>query len=511
MSVHPGQPESSGLDSTGVVGPQAFVLSPFLRDFLLTVLTSVATAVSLVGVSHILADQLTSSDFGAYGLARRLLAIVVPLSTVSMGVAIARQVARDVDGANRIDTLRAGVLVVLVSAWAVIALGWFSIDWWAPRVFGSHTYVAVGRAVLGLALATSVYSVAYAYLRGCERMVAANVAQLTCVALGPLMAAWWFAPRYGLAAVLYAMAALFALAILPLGRWALTSPWRPIRCVGRSLFRYGAGRVPGGLAFTALLAFAPLAAVQVSSLTDAGFVAAGQSILALSEGGITAFGLLLLPLASRYHAQDRIDYLRAAGMSDALAAVVHASLILATQLMIWADMLVHAWLGPEYAPVANIMRVMAAGLVPYLVFAALRSYVDAVEPRAVNTGNLVIALVCAVVAGSLGVLLTGSVVALVVGTSLGMFVLGTLTLRFLLSEGLVDFSGLAWRALLPPLAVSTLLSWGLSRVPGLTVAGELALFVVALGGTGLMVGWWLRRRDVGWIRQIRIRIGRGAR
>ena len=68
-------------------------ISPFLRDVVITSLTSMITILSMIIVTHLLAKGLGPEEFGAYSLTRRLVSITLLLfSTLTMGVALARYI-----------------------------------------------------------------------------------------------------------------------------------------------------------------------------------------------------------------------------------------------------------------------------------------------------------------------------------------------------------------------------------------------------------------------------------
>ncbi|MFH1562834.1 MAG: hypothetical protein ABIF11_05390 [Nitrospirota bacterium] len=68
-------------------------ISPFLRDVVITSLTSMITILSMIIVTHLLAKGLGPEEFGAYSLTRRLVSTLMPFATLSMGVTLDRYIA----------------------------------------------------------------------------------------------------------------------------------------------------------------------------------------------------------------------------------------------------------------------------------------------------------------------------------------------------------------------------------------------------------------------------------
>jgi O-antigen/teichoic acid export membrane protein len=125
-----------------------------------------------------------------------------------------------------------------------------------------------------------------------------------------------------------------------------------------------------------------------------------------------------------------VEFLRER-IRDVVALALHLGLFVTIQLLIWSDEIVGMWLGHQYLDVIPLMRILLVGFVPYVVFVLLRSIIDGIEERAVNTYNLYVVLIVTVVA-SLGLaIIGGGIRGLAAGTTLGLGVLGLMTVRSL--------------------------------------------------------------------------------
>ncbi|MDI6793259.1 MAG: hypothetical protein QME81_10395 [bacterium] len=67
-------------------------ISSFLRDVVMTTLTSMITILSIIIVTRLLAKGLGPEEFGAYCLTRRMVFTLLPFATLTMGVALARYI-----------------------------------------------------------------------------------------------------------------------------------------------------------------------------------------------------------------------------------------------------------------------------------------------------------------------------------------------------------------------------------------------------------------------------------
>jgi O-antigen/teichoic acid export membrane protein len=275
---------------------------------------------------------------------------------------------------------------------------------------------------------------------------------------------------------------------------------------------YAVPRIPGAAAFGALLAIGPFLAPHFGSLREAGYLVAGQSVLRVVEVGTASFGLVALPKMAALHARNRPEYVRDR-VEDLVGFVLHVGLFAACQLAVWAPEIVRAWLGPAYAPAVPIIRILLIALVPYLGYAMLRSVIDGIEVRAVNAGNLYVALAVAA-ALSLGLGAAGwGAFGLALASAAGLMVLGVRTVRFL--QVRLGFAG-------DHFAIRSAVALNLASASAALVAGSLLsprvggvpLVACAMVSTALLfLGYLfvLRRLRVRWLLQIEARLtGRGA-
>ncbi len=487
--------------------------SPFVTDLVLTTGTLGLTSVALIVATRWLAAGLGPEAFGAYGVAKRTLGIAVPLTTVTMGVALARRL-----GAARAEDERQaallGALLIALAPTGAAALGaWWFAPQVAERLFRDLTYTSLGPALAVALVGQACYAVLYAVYRGRRRMGSANLCQLGVDGAGPLIVAGMLAP-YGRADwIVLGTGLVYCLTAAPLARDALraVAAWHGARpAVGAALadlIRYGVPRVPGGIAMAGLFAVGPFLAPYFASLEDGGFLVAGQSVFVLAESGVAAFGLVILARAAGLYAEGNVAFLRER-MQDVMTVGVHVGGYVTVHILLWADILVRAWLGEGFAPAAPLMRVLALSLIPYVLYATFRSVIDVVETRAINALNLYVALGAAVVvAGGLGVLGFG-VAGLAAATAVGFGCLGLLTVRYLWEAGWVSLRGLRIPEFLALNAAAALVAGSVRAYVAAPFEPAGGLAVALATEAVLFAGYCavLHRLDVGWIRQLERRV-----
>jgi len=330
-------------------------------------------------------------------------------------------------------------------------------------------------------------------------MSRANLWQINVVGFGPVIVAGILANSGWVEAIIFGQAILFLSATVPLAYYVYIfwhdRPTLALSFSARELLEYGLPRVPAGLALAGILATGPFLAPHIGDLKDAGYLAAGQSVLTMIEGAIVAFGLVALPKVAQLAAAGQREFLKNS-ISDLIAFILHLGLFINLHTLLWADQIVLILLGPQYEAALPVMRIILLGLVPYLAYVLLRSVVDAVEKKAINAMNLWISFIITLASNLFLVSLGFGIRGLAMGTALGFLSVGFLTIRYLWTTYQLDRSslrlneGLLFNAGFITLAI--LLKQGLLQLSGSPLliaaaicveAGLFALFMLALWKT----------------------------
>jgi O-antigen/teichoic acid export membrane protein len=301
-------------------------------------------------------------------------------------------------------------------------------------IFHDSQYVDLFFASLFMLFGFALYNLLYGYYRGIGKIKIANLWQLGVMAFGPLIMVDLLIEGGRAADMVAALGCLFAVTAAPLVYFCIKGLRElrisHVRSSIRELIRYGAPRTPGGLAFAGLLTMAPFLAPYFGTLNDAGYLVVAQSLFRVMEGAVVAFGLVALPRVARYEGEGRENTLKD-NIRDLNAFIFQVGLFFSLQLFVWTDLIIFAWLGPAYQDVIPLMRVLVLSLPTYLGYVMLRSVIDAVELRAVNTLNIFIGLVLgfgtAIVLAAAGL----GVLGLAIGTTAGLFVVGAMSVFYL--------------------------------------------------------------------------------
>jgi O-antigen/teichoic acid export membrane protein len=192
----------------------------------------------------------------------------------------------------------------------------------------------------------------------------------------------------------------------------------------RVLLRFGLPRIPGEFALVGLFAIPSLIAVRAHGVIEAGQFSAALTMLTIASGAFAPVGLVLLPRASAQAATGDL-----AGLRILVLKILAGGILLATLGVLVAEALIPPFIrwyfGTAFLPAIPIFRACILGTIPYVVYILMRSILDALDVKAVNSRNLIITLVVTVAL----CLINSSVIWMSFGIVASLTLLGALTIR----------------------------------------------------------------------------------
>jgi len=396
------------------------------RDYATTFVAEALVVASYLLAFRLVASQLGTTGFGEYAVARRTLAVLVPLGALSLDTAVARYVAYAVaDGSERARRYApAGLALVLGATVVLSAVMLLFPGPLAALFFGSPSYSSLITPMPLLLLGGGLHGIAFGSLRGRSQIQRANVLMVLNHALVPLVAI----PLAGgsVARILLFMGVGWI--VMSLGFLAFTPmSLNAVRPHLVELARYGIPRLPGDLLRLSLFALPSLVVAHVADITVAGGVAFGVAAVGMLGTALNPIGFVLLPVAARMMAKGSIPELRRQVVQiTRVTALGLAAAIVVVEL--FAPQIVSVYLGPRFAVTADSLRVIAPAALPWGIYMSLASVIDAHHVRPMNARNMAIAF-AVFVAGAGAVTLAGASALAIAGAFVvSMYVLGGLTL-----------------------------------------------------------------------------------
>lgn len=369
----------------------------FLHDLALTIGAEASTVVSSLIITSLLSRVQGARSLSEYLLLRRVLSWTVSGTLLGLATGLPRYVAYAVGLGQRnqhVYFVAASICMIptAVTVGVLMALFRTSIAQW---LFGDAQETALVIALALFLIGFSLHRVVCGYYRGLMEMAHANLLELCNVALLPLAVVLLLYRSHPVAYMMGATGSLMAvisiIAAVPALRGMQAMPAGKLHAACRELLRYSTPRVPGEFGAAALTALGPMLAAHYMRLADVSPLLLGLNMLMVIGYAAGPLGVVLLSRLSMMFGQNRHEEVHAR-MQLLIAAVMEVSIFTCIQLAIFADVVVRAWVGPGFLHQIGVVRLVLLAIPPYLFFVTLRSTVDAVTVKPLNTRNVLASL-----------------------------------------------------------------------------------------------------------------------
>jgi O-antigen/teichoic acid export membrane protein len=463
---------------------------PLLRNVGLTGFASLVTSLAAVAVISLIGRTAGPVLLGEYLLVRRMASWLQAVVVLPSGIALPRYVAASVDDSAARQTYFLGAVVT--SCGLAMLLTAILVLWKVPvgrLIFGSAELAPLTLPLGLLLLGLAAHGAAFGFYQGTLSMGRACTMQVFNLAVFPLLVVVFLARDRSISLIIGATgiamtvcALVFSIPILGTMEWASVAP-RALKHVSELLW-FGLSRAWGDFGLQALLGLPAVIAAHYVPMRSVGYLLLGGSLLTLVSAATLPLGIILLSHVTRALAQRRASDLRGP-LTHFVDGLMESSFFVSLQMLVFADVIIRIWVGPDFAPATGIVRLLILAVPFYFVYGGLRSVVDAAAVKAHNTRNILISLavfLAAVAAIRIGPFHDKLLEGLAVSVVVAMAVLCGLTLRtmkelielrvswsqFLMSAGLAGILAAASFLLhnvfrfQPNLAILTLYELGVS-------------------------------------------------
>lgn len=399
------------------------------RDFIISFVTEFAVLATSLLIYKFAASMLGTEGFSEFALSRRAVAFIQPAVLMGLGVGIPRYMAITTArsrGKSQDAYFITGFCILAVALFVVTVIMSLFADGFAFLIFGKiqYTYliVAVNLMLAGMILHIACYS----YFRGKLLIAKANLLQIVNLCLVPLIAfslgdsAQKVLLINGSVCAIVSSLIIFAVYIKRGKNINITSH-------ARELFSYGIQRVPGDFGLSALLALPAILTAHVAGVQEAGYVAFGIAVFNMAGRSAAPLGIVLLPKVSQVISNGDFGLL-----TSYISRITKMSLILSVTGVILfeftAEWIILLFLGERYMGAVFTIRIMMTGSIAYIVYASMRSIIDACFVKAVNTVNIFISLCLFILLSSITLLFHKEYYYIVSAFVVSVYLLGILTL-----------------------------------------------------------------------------------
>jgi O-antigen/teichoic acid export membrane protein len=405
------------------------------RDIAITFLTEFAVLAGFFIIYRLLANYLGPNGLGEYSLMKRLISLFQPFLFLGLGVGLSRYLAMANDKNQRKGYMQAGGgVIVLVTVAFLVIINIFKVQF-STVFFGGSSHADLVAPFSVLLAGIIFHTLVYSFFRGGLMTVSFNALQAINLTVMPVML------------IIFLQDADIKVLIYSTGWWTLAISFifslyfikniflwaQGLKKCFIELLTYSLPRFVGDLFLAGIFSFGPIMAAHTATIKEVGYLSVSQSLLSSAGTIISPLGLILLPKISSLIAKGKRDYV-SKKISLLIAATVQCSAFLCLQLVIFSDMIVGYWLGPEFLPAVPTMQVTFIGVFFYNFYIAVRSVLDASVVRPINTINLLVSfiflvLISFILAYSFASI--GKIVALSAAFTIALALLGILTYLYI--------------------------------------------------------------------------------
>jgi O-antigen/teichoic acid export membrane protein len=408
------------------------------RHYAVTALGNATVVISGLILVRLIARASGTAVFGEFQIADNLVATLQPALLLGLGVGVSRFVAQGLDDPS-VDEF--GYVVIALKAVSLPLIAASIILLGAPQalsrlLLGSAEHAALVRA-LSLDVAGIVLSgIVYSYFRGRLQFGRASIFQTAVMGFIPLASFVVVGAPHGSLADYFGLAgsAWIVLSAIILIPRLCRRTRRTGRADARALLSYSLPRTVGAI----MLVPAVLAA-DLLNLTTAGYFGLATSAVLVSGSAFTVISSVALPHVVIMLAHDQKEQVTE-HLARLIVLVVGITLaaMLATPLL--SHFVIVHYLGRRYAGASFVLDVMSLSFLPYAIYIAGRSPIDAYHTQPVNTYHLLLSGVGFIVAVVPAQHFLHGIDVVACPFLISMYILGGATYARLLWDGLLPLA-----------------------------------------------------------------------
>lgn len=481
-------------------------IKPFFKDVSLTFITEAIVLIAFFFIYRLIAKNFGPEGVGEYSLVKRVIGFLEPLLLLGLGVGIPRYIAMSRIKEERNAYIKSGTSVVIFLTFIFLIFINLFKNSFAKLFFGTTNYTNLVLPFSFFLAGLTLHSLAYSYFRGRLLVKIFNSLQVTNLALVPLVILIFFEnitieKLITLIGITTFLIAFLFFSFFIKEFFVYIKKWQFKNSL-KELLRYSLPRVPADFALAGLFSLGPIFAAHFVFIQEVGYLSLSQSLVNTIGAAIAPLGLILLPKVSNLIANGKEKIIKE-NLNLFIPALIQCSIFLCFQLIIFTDAIIKFWLGPEFLVAVPITRIMFISLIFYPFYVGIRSILDAIKVKPLNTINLFISfLVFLIVSGSLLFLFNflSPTISLAIAFSSGLVCLGILTyisIRKIYPEAINKDLNYLWIAILINILLGSIAifakSFVISRLYYL-------IFFEALTGVIYLSTLWLFKIE--WIRQI---------
>lgn len=478
----------------------------FLHDLVMTLGAEAGAVLSGLILTSMVSRWLGARALSEYLLLRRVLSWMVSGTLLGLATGLPRYVAYAAGHRERDEAgyfLAASICMTV----AAIATGLLMVLYrsvCAQWIFGNRQETGLVMALALLLVGYAIHRAVTGYYRGLLDMVRANILELCNAALLPVVVVVALFRSQPIGMMMFVTGGLMAIIAMIFAVPVMRRVWRrdelaKLRKRCTELLKYSVPRVPGEFGSATLMALGPMLAAHYMKIAQVSPLLLGLNMLMVIGYAAGPLGVILLSKVSMMLGKNQHGEVQMR-MRLLVAAVMEVAAFTCMQLVVFADVVVRAWVGPGFENQMGVIRLVLLAIPFYLFYVALRSTIDAASVKPLNTANVLMSL-------AVYLLLIGGCIFMLPNLSLldgiaGSLLASQILLAVLTARTFRKFYGLGipWRRLTPSFAAAVMLgiaALGLRQVLGASISLPAAILAEAVFAAVYVAV--LAKRGSGWI------------
>jgi len=273
-------------------------ISPFVRDISITSLTAIITAICNVFLIRIISNAFGADELGVYTLVRRTVATLIPFTSLSIGIGIARYIALYTGKGEKTESVLPAAATVSLTCSLLVCLALLPFS----ELFSECIFDEKGRSnlfdsILFLLVGENLFVCLYAYYRGRQQILSANIWSAFILGIMPVsitLLIIYIGIANNVNYIIWGIGSLFYLSLfnlLPKIAFGLRSiTVKEFKSTAAKLLAYSIPRAPGGMALTLIFTFGVLVSPYTGGIANAAYMSIGIWIFQLFQTATDSFG-----------------------------------------------------------------------------------------------------------------------------------------------------------------------------------------------------------------------------
>lgn len=367
--------------------------SPSAKRYFSTFITEITVMVLSVLLYRVCLVNFGDDDFSVFSIYRRNFSFLLPLLILGLGVGLPRYVSLHLKDPQRISAYYTGVsaIILIVCLVANLILFLFA-DSFSELIYGDEKYSYLILPLVLMLDGALIYTISYSLFRGKLSMALANSMQLVFIGLIPFLSLMLCDSLYsalvcnGILWISLAIIGWFIGFISVGGKfiWQLS--------MTKEIFLYGIYRLPGDMALGFFFLLPVIVVIQYTGDTIiGGYMAFGITLINLVGSLFTPICVILLAESGNMIAEKKYDQLLSVAkkiMGLVLVLVVPGVLV----FELFTEFLIEIYLSQANELIIFICRILFLSSIGYALYIALRSILDALFVKPINSFFILISL-----------------------------------------------------------------------------------------------------------------------